>query len=98
MRFQRAANVEDVRRAIEVAAHSDAALAVRCGGRSFPGLSTCDGGILLDLSKLNVVSLNMNARTVDVGGGSLLGDLDKATVPKGFVVPAGVVSHTGLRD
>lgn len=92
----RAANVEDVRRVIDVAARCDAALAVRCGGHSFPGLSTCDGGILLDLSKLNAVSLDRNAGTVDVGGGSLLGDLDKATVPQGYVVPAGVVSHTGV--
>lgn len=92
----RADNVDDVRKAVGVAASCGSLLAVRGGGHSFPGLSTCDNGLLLDLSQLNSVSLNEEAGTVDVGGGALLGDLDRAIVPSGYVVPAGVVSHTGV--
>lgn len=91
-----AANVDDIRKAVEVAAACGSLLAVRSGGHSFPGLSTCDNGLLLDLSRLNSVSLNEEAGTVDVGGGALLGDLDRAIVPSGYAVPAGVVSHTGV--
>lgn len=92
----RAANVDDIRKAVEVAADCGSLLAVRCGGHSFPGLSTCDNGLLLDLSQLNSVSVNEEAGIVDVGGGALLGDLDRAIVPSGYAVPAGVVSHTGV--
>ncbi|MFM0632754.1 FAD-binding oxidoreductase [Paraburkholderia xenovorans] len=91
-----AQSVDDVRRAIDWAAQSNALLAVRGGGHSIPGLSTCDDGLELDLSELNSVVINEEARTVDVGGGALLGDLDQALVPRGNVVPAGVISHTGV--
>lgn len=92
----RAADVEDVRKAIGAAAGCGALLAVRGGGHSLPGLSTCDGGLLLDLSGLAAVQLDESAGTVEVGGGALLGDLDRATVSRGYVVPAGVISHTGV--
>lgn len=91
-----AENVDDVRKAIDIAASCDAVLAVRAGGHSFPGLSTCDAGLLLDLSQLNSTRLNTGAGTVEAGGGAMLRDLDGATVSKGYVVPAGVISHTGV--
>ncbi|QRM55928.1 FAD-binding oxidoreductase [Sinorhizobium sp. BG8] len=89
-------NVDDVLRAVSAAAASNALLAVRGGGHSLPGLSTCDDGLVLDLSQLNAIRLDLDARSAEVGGGALLGDLDIATVPKGFVTPAGVISHTGV--
>lgn len=92
----RPVNMEDVRKAVAAAATSRSLLAVRGGGHSLPGLSTCDDGLVLDLSQLNTVSLDKDAQTVEVGGGALLGDLDRATVPQGHVVPAGVISHTGV--
>src|SRR5262245_45611830 len=69
----RAEGVDDVRRAIDSAAASHALLAVRGGGHSIPGLSTCDDGLVLDLSRLNAVVMDETAGTVDVGGGALLG-------------------------
>jgi FAD/FMN-containing dehydrogenase len=89
-------NVDDVRRAVHAAAASRALLAIRGGGHSFPGFSTCDGGLVVDLKHLNSISIDRTAGTVEVGGGALLGDLDRATIPEGFVVPAGVISHTGV--
>lgn len=86
----------DICRAVHAAATSRALLAVRSGGHSFPGFSTCDGGLVIDLRYLNSVSVDRRAGTAEVGGGALLSDLDCATVPEGFVVPAGVVSHTGV--
>jgi FAD/FMN-containing dehydrogenase len=91
----RAGSVPDVQRTIAVAGEAGSLLAVRCGGHSFPGFSTCDEGIVLDLSPMNWVMINPDEGTAVVGGGALLGDLDRAAAPYGLVMPAGVVSHTG---
>ncbi|MDW4550443.1 FAD-binding oxidoreductase [Defluviimonas sp. D31] len=91
----RPGDVVQVSEAVRLAAATGLPLAVRCGGHSFPGFSTCDGGIVLDLSRMNTVSVDPNSRLAIVGGGALLRDVDKATAKYGLVVPAGVVSHTG---
>jgi FAD/FMN-containing dehydrogenase len=91
----RAQSVADVKRTIEVAAEAGSLIAVRCGGHSFPGFSTCDGGVVLDLSSMNRVVIDPVGCTAELAGGSQLGDLDRATAPHGLVTPAGVVSHTG---
>jgi hypothetical protein len=91
----RARSVADVKRTIAVAGEAGSLIAVRCGGHSFPGFSTCDGGIVLDLSAMSRVVIDPVGCTAEVAGGSRLGDLDRATAPYGLVTPAGVVSHTG---
>jgi FAD binding domain/Berberine and berberine like len=92
----RAHNVDDVRKTVRIAADQGALLAVRCGGHSLPGLSTCDDGIVLDLSLINDVAVDAAAGVVEVGGGALLGDMDAVGARAGLVTPAGVVSHTGV--
>lgn len=92
----RARSVGDVQKVVTAAAEHGVLLAVRGGGHSIPGLSTCDDGIVLDLSLMNSVQVDRRAARAEVQGGALLGDLDRATVPVGLVVPAGVVSHTGV--
>ena len=92
----RAMSKHDVQKVVRIAAERDALLAVRCGGHSFPGLSTCDGGIVLDLSLMNEVTVDAGARVATVSGGALLGDVDAAGLRHGLVTPAGVISHTGV--
>ena len=90
---QSSAEIADI---VRLVAASDLPLAVRCGGHSIPGLSTCDDGVILDLSRMNAISVDPQARTVSVGGGAMLGDIDRAGAVYGLVTPAGVISHTGV--
>ena len=91
-----AATASDVQKIVSIAGDSGLPLAVRCGGHSFAGLGTCDNGIVCDLSRMNAVLVDPQTRTVEVGGGALLGDVDAAGERYGLVTPAGVVSHTGV--
>ena len=91
----RARDVEDIRSAVVVARRHETIVAVRGGGHSLPGLSTCDDGVMIDLSNLDDVSIDPVSATASVSGGTLLGGLDKAGMTHRLVVPASVVSHTG---
>lgn len=86
----------DVSSAVQFARAANLLVAVKCGGHSPSGKSTCDGGMLIDLSLLRGASVDPRARIARVAGGSLLGDLDHEAMVHGLVTTAGTVSHTGV--
>ncbi len=92
----RCAGVADVRAAVRFGREHDLLVAVRGGGHSFPGLSVCDGGMLIDLGPMRGVRVDPARRTVRAQAGVLLGELDRETQSFGMAVPAGIVTHTGL--
>lgn len=92
----RCTGVADVIAAVRFARERALLLAVRSGGHSFPGLCTCDGGILVDLAPMKGIRVDPLARIVRAQAGVLLGELDRETQVFGLAVPAGIVTHTGL--
>ena len=86
----------DVSSAVQFARASNLLLAVKCGGHSPSGKSTCERGMQIDLSLLRGASVDPHARIARVAGGSLLGDLDHEAMAHGLVTTAGTVSHTGV--
>jgi FAD/FMN-containing dehydrogenase len=92
----RCATAQDAAEAIRFARDQGLELAVRNGAHSMPGYSSVDGGLVVDLSRMNQVTVDPEAKRARVQGGALLHDLDAATQVYGLAVPAGLVGHTGV--
>lgn len=92
----RASGTADVIDAVNFARDHGLLLAVRGGGHSVAGLSSVDGGMLLDLERMNAVDVDPDARLARVQGGALWADVDRETQAFGLVAPGGVVSDTGV--
>lgn len=88
--------VADIQHAVNFARERKLLLAVKCGGHSYAGKSTCDGGLQIDLSTFRYCRVDRGSRTAYVAGGSLLGELDREAMAQGLVTTAGTVSHTGV--
>jgi hypothetical protein len=91
----RCADAADVQSAVRAASGTGILTAVRCGGHSLAGFSTCDGGLVIDLSRMRQVMVYPESRRARFAGGCRLGSIDTATQKAGLVFPSGVVSHTG---
>src|SRR5436309_77640 len=65
----RCAGVADVMAAVQFARSQDLEIAVRGGGHSLPGFSTCDDGIVIDLGPMKGVRVDPAAETAVVEGG-----------------------------
>jgi len=91
----RCEDVSDVQNAVRAGTETRIVTAIRCGGHSLAGFSTCDGGLVIDLSRMRQVTVDAEARRARIAGGCLLGSIDSATQRAGLVFPSGVVSHTG---
>ncbi|MFF5793159.1 FAD-binding oxidoreductase [Paeniglutamicibacter sp. NPDC012692] len=92
----RAADVADVCLALAFARDHRLPLAIRAGGHNVAGFGTVEHGLVLDLRALNTVHVDPAGQQVRTGGGTLLGELDRATSVHGLAVPVGVISQTGV--
>jgi FAD/FMN-containing dehydrogenase len=92
----RCADVADVIAAVRFARENDLLVSVRGGGHNAGGLGVCDGGLVIDLSRMRGVRVDPKARTARVEGGCVWGDVDHATHAFGLAVPGGIISTTGV--
>ena len=86
----------DVMAAVAAARDGRLDVAIRGGGHSVPGFGTLDGGLVIDLSKMNGVRVDPVKKVARVGGGATWGDVDHATYPFGLAAPGGIISTTGV--
>jgi FAD/FMN-containing dehydrogenase len=92
----RAADADDVSRAIALARETGLELAIRSGGHSTPGHSTTEGGIVLDLRDLNELEIDVEGRTAWVGGGVTTGRYTDAAAEHGLATPFGDTGSVGI--
>ena len=92
----RCTSVADVVAAVRFGRDQDLVVAVRGGAHSYPGFSTCDGGIVIDLSPMRGVHVDAERQLARANGGALLGELDQAAQVFGLACPNGAVAHTGV--
>jgi FAD/FMN-containing dehydrogenase len=85
----------DVMSSIAYARDNDLLLAVRAGGHSISGKSSCEGGMMIDLTHMNSVRIEPKQQTARVESGALLGALDHESQRFGLATTSGTVSHTG---
>jgi FAD/FMN-containing dehydrogenase len=90
------AGPDDVIKALAFAGDHDLLVAIRGGGHNGAGLGTCEDGVVIDLSLINGVEVDPEARTVRVGGGATWGEVDSATNEHGLATPSGIISTTGV--
>ncbi len=92
----RCTSTADVGAAIAFAREAGLEISVRGGAHNAAGAAVCDDGLMVDLSLLNQVTVDPDARRARVGGGALLRDVDAATQAHGLAVPVGLIGHTGI--
>ncbi|HWB87213.1 MAG TPA: FAD-binding oxidoreductase [Bryobacteraceae bacterium] len=86
----------DVMACVNYARETGMLVSIRGGGHSGPGLGSCDGGLMINLSRMRGVKVNPVARSVQVAGGCIWGDVDHATHAFGMATPSGMISTTGV--
>lgn len=92
----RCVDAADVIAAVTFAREHGLPLAVRGGCHNVAGSAVCDGGIVVDLSRMRSVRVDPVRRTARVDGGATWGDVDHATHAFGLATPSGIISTTGV--
>ena len=92
----RCTGAADVQAALAYARENDLVVAVRGGGHSTAGHSSCDDGIVIDTGPIKHAEIDTDARTGRFGAGMNWGELDAATQEHGLAVTGGRVTHTGV--
>ena len=92
----RCAGASDVIEAVNFARVHGLLISVRGGGHSVSGSAVCDGGLMVDLSRMKGIRVDATRRTARAEAGVLWGELDRETQVFGLATTGGTVSDTGI--
>ncbi len=90
------ATPDDVSAALAFARSSDLEIAVRAGGHSVAGMSSVEGGAVIDVRPMKEISVDPKQRRARVGAGVTWGEFDRAAQEHGLATTGGRVSTTGV--
>lgn len=71
-------------------------LAIKGGGHSVAGTSSSEGGLVVDLCRMNGVTVDAANRTVTAQGGATWKEVDETAAAHGLATVGGTVNHTGV--
>jgi FAD/FMN-containing dehydrogenase len=89
------ATSDDVARCIDFATSHDVAIAPRSGGHSYGGYSNSNG-LVIDVSRMNAISLDTSTNIATVGAGAKLIDVYNVLGAKGRLLPGGSCPTVGI--
>lgn len=89
-------DAEDVATAVRFANEENIITAVRGAGHSYAGHSVCDGGIVIDLSRMKELEINPDSSIVRTQSGYVTSQLDYATQAKGMALVLSETSTVGV--
>jgi hypothetical protein len=88
-------NAQEVSEAILYAKKNNLPVAVKSGGHSMEGFSSNDGGMMINLSRMNSVEI-MADHKIKAGPGCVLSNLYDNILPESRIIPAGSCGTVGL--
>jgi hypothetical protein len=92
----RCANSDDVVKAVNFARSHGVLTAVRGGGHSISGQSSCEGGLMIDLAPMKEIRIDASKKVAQAQAGVLLGELDRESQAVGLVTTLGTAADTGI--
>jgi FAD/FMN-containing dehydrogenase len=92
----RCTGVADIIDAVNFARTNELLVSVRGGGHNITGNAVCDGGLMIDLSRMQSVRVDPVKRTARAEAGLTWGEYNRETQAFGLASTGGVVSTTGI--
>ncbi len=86
----------DVVAAVRFARRKHLVVSIRGGGHNVAGTAVCDGGLMIDLSRMTGIRIDPARRTAQAEAGLLWGEFDRECQSFGLATTAGIVTHTGI--
>ncbi len=92
----RCAEASDIISAVNFARTHSIPIAVRGGGHNVSGSGACEGGLMLDMTRMKSVRVDAASRTARAEPGLTWGEFDRETQAFGLATTGGICSEAGI--